>query len=90
MFKYKHNLLPRLYQNSFQLNTNKYDTRSTGNFLKPHTKTKLCQFAIHYRGPHLWNSIIGNEFSISSETILTFKYKLKQYILNIENTEQYF
>ena len=28
MYKCKHNLLPRLYRNSFQLSTNKYDTRS--------------------------------------------------------------
>ena len=91
MYKCKHNLLPRLYQNSFQLSTNKYDTRSTGNFLKPSTKTKLCQFAVPYRGPHLWNSIISKELSITSSlTIETFKSKLKQYILNIENTSQYF
>ena len=62
----------------------KYDTRSIqpGNFLKPSTKTKLYQFAVPYRGPHLWNSIISKELSITSSlTIETFKSKLKQYIL---------
>ena len=34
MYKWKHNLLPRLYQNSFQLNTNtnKYKALSTNKY----------------------------------------------------------
>ena len=91
MFKCKHNHVPNFYKNFFELNLNKYDTRSTGNFIKPRTRTKHCQFSVSYRGPHLWNSLISRKLLITnSETIQTFKYKVKNLLLNIEDTTQYF
>ena len=58
---------------------------------KPRTRTKHFQFSVSYRGPHLWNSLISRKLLITnSETIQTFKYKVKNLLLNIEDTTQYF
>ena len=60
MYKVKNNNIPNIFKNSFQLNNNKYNTKSSQTtFYKPFCKTTtFAQFAISFRGPHMWNVLI--------------------------------
>ena len=83
MYKIKNNLTPTVFRNSFTLNRKrKYTTRSSvSNFRKPLKKTKLSQFSISYRGPHLWNEKTTSE-SRNTKTLNIFN--------TISKTHSYF
>ena len=88
MYEIKSNLTPTVFRNSFTLNRN--TTRSSvSNFRKPLKKTKLSQFSISYRGPHLWNEITTSE-SRNSKTLNIFKNNIKNTLLFSENEDNYF
>ena len=58
MHKIKNNNSLPVFQPSFTEVNSKYKTKSSHKFYKPFCNTKLAQYAITYRGPYLWNSII--------------------------------
>ena len=59
MFSYKHNLLPKTFDNLLTLNSqvHSYETRSAGSFQIPLCRTNICQFSIRYQGPKFFNSL---------------------------------
>ena len=65
--------------------------RDNGSLYEPFCKTNSNQFYIAYRGPHIWNKIILGNFNFSDEpSYLSFKYKLKETILSLENITEHF
>ena len=76
MHKVKNNTTPNIFKQSFNINTNKYNTKSTNTkFHKPLIKTKYNQYSIVYRGPHLWNSLISD--TLIDLSFSSFKNKRK-------------
>ena len=66
MFKCKVNLAPQIFQYLFTLKPeNKYTTRSAGTLIEPLCRTKLSQFSISFRGPHLWNKLVVQKTRVS-------------------------
>lgn len=92
MFKYRLTLLPSFFSNDFfQINENIYGTRAHGKYSLPLRKTKRTQFSICYRGPYLFNEIVYKQNSLQTiENINLLKGKLKDHILDIEETENFF
>ena len=77
MHKVKNNTTPNIFKQSFNINTNKYNTKSTNTkFHKPLIKTKYNQYSIVYRGPHLWNSLISD--TLIDLPFSSFKNKIKE------------
>ena len=91
MYIVKNNLAPDIFQKLVTLNRKrKYMTRSSvSNFEKPLRHSKLSQFSISYRGPHLWNEITSDK-SRNAKTLGTFKENTKQMLLFSENEVDYF
>ena len=89
MHKVKHGNIPNVFKNSFPLNSNKYGTKSTkSSFYKPFFKNRSNQFSIAFRGPHLWNTLIQE--SIKDLPFHTFKNKLKEITINLNNEDGFF
>ena len=89
MHKVKHGNIPTVFKNSFPLNSNKYGTKSTKSyFYKPFFKNRSNQFSIAFRGPHLWNTLIQE--SIKDLPFHTFKNKLKEITINLNNEDGFF
>ena len=62
----------------FQKTSHKYHTRQSGQYRKPLKKTKVAQFSICYRGPHLWNAFLKHFPNIDRvESVSSFSYKTK-------------
>ena len=82
MFKCKMKQAPLIFHKLYTLKgKNKYTTRSTRNLEKPIFKTKLSQFCISYRGPHLWNLLVTPSNSLSEiEYLPLFKRLLKRVV----------
>ena len=59
MFQFKSGLLPRTFDNKFQLNSqvHNYDTRSSKLFRIPKIRTNICKFSLRYQGPRFYNSL---------------------------------
>ena len=88
MHKVKNNNIPNIFKNSFQLNNNKYNTKSSQTtFYKPFCKTTFAQFAISFRGPHMWNVLIPTTPQDASFSI--FKSKVKQICLQLSETDRH-
>ena len=87
MLKYNLGLVPSHFlDNFFQINSNRYTTRATGNFTLPKKTTKFSRFSISYRGPYLYNKIISENIELKAlNNSATLKKKLKHLILNIKN-----
>ena len=84
VFKLQQNLVPNTFHQLFTKRINKYSLRSD-NYTEPRKKTKLTQFAISYRGPHLWNVILKDQVEIKKLTSPnSFKYKVKDLLLSID------
>ena len=84
MYKFKNAQLPENFFNYFRKNESKrYSLRSNNNdnFWLPLKQSKYTEHSISYRGPQLWNNITDNEIR-NSKTLISFKKKLKSYILN--------
>ena len=92
MFKCKNKTSPPIFHKVFQLKpTNKYTMRSTGTVLEPICKTKLDQFSISFRSPHLWNKlIVNNGHHIQTETFCSFLNIVKKALASIDNIFQFF
>ena len=92
MFKYKLNNLPKLFMNDyFKQSINVYETRSAVDFSIPHRPTKRSQFCISYRGPSLFNQLASNNASLNTiKSFDSIKNKLKEIIIEIENTDEFF
>jgi len=87
MHKVKNNNIPNIFKQSFQLNHNKYNTKSSKTtFFKPFYKTKFAQFAISFRGPHMWNVLIPNTLQ-KEESFSIFKSKVKQICLQLNEAD---
>ena len=46
------------------------------------------EFSIMFRGPHLWNNIVKGNYENTS--LQSFKTKLKNLCLEMDNEDQYF
>ena len=89
MHKVKNNNITHVFKQSFSEVSNKYNTKSSSiNFYKPLCKTKCAQYAISYRGPYLWNSLVPR--SLQTIPFITFKQKIKTMCLKIDNEVTYF
>ena len=78
---------PKLFLNQFSEINHKYETRySKDSFKIQDAKLNVKRFAIRYRGPFIWNSVLNNEFKkLSTEkSPTTFKKSLKKYIINLD------
>ena len=83
VFKLQQNLVPNTFHQLFTKRINKYSLRSD-NYTEPRKK-KQPQFAISYRGPHLWNVILKDQVEIEKLTSPNrFKYKVKDLLLSID------
>ena len=82
MYKTCRKLVPDVFQTLFVEKINKYTLKSQGNYAKPFKKSKLTQFSISYRGPHVWNNLLDKQTELKSIINQnTFKQKLKVLII---------
>ena len=91
MFKCKQSLSPKIFHDLFTFKPpNKYTLRS--HFLvEPPVKSKIEEFSISYRGPHLWNKIIIINQALSNiGTLSLFKNKVKDFLSSFCTTQEYF
>ena len=89
MYNVKNNNIPRIFKSSFTTVINKYNTRSSERcFNKPYYKTKNMEFPIMFRGPQLWSNIVKGNYENTS--LQSFKTKLKNLCLEMDNEDQYF
>ena len=91
MHKIKNNNLRNIFTNCFEINKNKYNTKSTKvTFYKPFFKTKLNQYSIMYRRPYLWNNLITND--LHNLPFNQFKIITKRILLDfsVEKEKEFF
>ena len=89
MHKVKNNNITHVFKQTFSEVNNKYNTKSSNvNFYKPLFKTKCAQYAISYRGPHLWNTLVPK--TLQNASFNTFKQKIKTMCLQLDNEDTYF
>ena len=83
MHKVKNNSVPRVFNQTFSINNNKYNTRSTTTkFSKPFVKSKTSQYAISFRGPQLWNKIVPQ--NLHDLSFSNFKVEIKKICFTID------
>ena len=91
MFKTKHQLVPLAFQNIFSKKINKYTLKSSNLTIPLKKKSKLTQFSISYRGPHLWNTVLRNKTKLKNTINPNiFKRDLKQTIMSTKETFDFF
>ena len=92
MFKCKMKISPPIFHKIFQLKqTNKYTLRSTGTVLEPIHRTKLEEFSISFRSPHIWNKlIVTNYHQTQTGTFSSFKNIIKNMLPSTDNILQFF
>ena len=89
MHKVKNNNIHNVFQDSFSLTRNDYNTRNANKtFYKPLFKTKLGQKSIYFRGPELWNKNIPTE--PQDIPFNEFKSKSKQLCLHLQGPKHSF
>ena len=89
MYKSKHNLNPRVFDNTFAKIHHGYPTRfSRSNFKQPKIITKTTSFAISSRGPKIWNNYL-HEFEKKGFLHL-FLHKLNIKLLESEDELAFF
>ena len=83
MYKYHHELLPDVFHDYFQCvrNVHNHNTRQKFGLYASHMKTDLGQICIGYRGPVIWNKILGIQINPDTSEV-SFKKALKQCIHN--------
>ena len=86
MYSYNKNALPNYFDTMFPTNRSfhKYPTRRSNEFHLPLMRTLLAQNTFLYEGPKFWNTL--DDKITSSQTINTFKNKLKLFLLKSYNT----
>ena len=83
MHKVKNNSVPRVFNQTFSINNNKYNTRSTKTkFSKPFVKSKTSQYAISFRGPQLWNKIVPQ--NLHDLSFSNFKVEINKICFTID------
>ena len=89
MYKFSSNNLPDIFLEMFIRNNSvhNYPTRQRDAYHLPRTRTIFAKKTIMYTGPKYWNDLPSEV--TSSLTLSSFKYKLKQLILNsyVDNTD---
>ena len=58
MLKCKLGILPKIFQDLFTYKPHNQNLLKSQSLLEPIIKSKIEEFSICYRGPHLWNKII--------------------------------
>ena len=87
MHKVKNNTIPNIFRQSFKINKNKYNTKSTNTrFYKPLVKAKYNQYSITYRGPHLWNSLISD--ALNDLPFSSFKNEIKKMMFDLDEENE--
>ena len=93
VYKCKNKTCPPVFHNIYtEKPPNKYCLRNNGILQEPRCKTKISQFGVNYRAPHLWNKLIlekKNDIS-NYEYFPLFQLELKEYVLSLDNIEQFF
>jgi len=84
MYQTKHDLLPRscLYS-IFITSTGPYDFKKHIDFLSASYRTAMQKKNVSHAGPDAWH-ILPDSIK-ESESLETFKYRLKLYFLNLYN-----
>ena len=89
MYKSKHNLNPRMFENTFREIHHGYPTRcSRSNFKQPKIITKTTSFAISSRGTKIWSNYL-HEFE-KKIIFALFLHKLKIKLLESEDKLTFF
>ena len=88
--KAKHNLNPRVFDNTFTEIHHKYPTRfSRSDFKQPKIITKATSFTISSRGSKIWNNYL-HEFEKKILSLPLFLNKLKNKLLESEDELAFF
>ena len=92
MYKCKTNASPVSFHNLYTLkDKNKYNLRNDNLIRQPFSQTNFGKSCISFRGAFLWNKIVLKNFNFSNEwNYLSFKKKLKEIILSLEDIFLYF
>ena len=81
MYKHSHKLLPRLFDNMFEIvhNVHPYPTRSNSLYVLPYCRTELRKKSIVYNGAYYFNKISNASFMKLYEihSISCFKQNIK-------------
>ena len=82
MFKFNNKKAPQIFDNIFHRNdtVHNYPTRRSNEFHLPLLRTILAQNTFVYTGPKFWNGL--DHTTTDSNTICSFKYKLKKSLLS--------
>ena len=89
MHKVKTNNIHDVFQDSFTLSSNKYNTRNCKKtFLIPMFSSEIGQKGIQFLGAELWNEIIPRE--LQDIPFNDFKVNLKQMYLQLHEEENFF
>ena len=91
IFKCKLNISPKIFRMLFKFKPpNKYILRSQF-LVEPSVKTKVEEFAISFRGPHLWNKIVALNPTLSEiEHPPSFKRMISDHISSSCVVKEYF
>ena len=90
IYKSKHNLNPRVFDNTFTEIHHRYPTRfSRSNFKQTKMITKTTSFAISSRGPKIGNNYL-HEFEKKIFSLPLFLHKLKIKLLESEDELTFF
>ncbi|MBY0580901.1 MAG: hypothetical protein K2P53_04385 [Rickettsiales bacterium] len=91
MFQHYLKKTPKVFENIFPKTSNRYNTRSTGNYKKPFPSSKLTSFAISYRGPMLWNLFTSMSCKLrEANTSQNFKKNIIELIVNQDSLLDFF
>ena len=90
IYKAKHNLNPRVFDNTFTEIHHRYPTRfSRSNFKQPKIITKATSFVISPRGSKIWNNYL-HEVEKKILSLPLFLNKLKNKLLESEDELAFF
>ena len=90
MYKAKHNLNPRVFDNAFTEIHDRYPRRfSRSNFKQPKIITKVTSFAISSSGSKIWNNYL-HEFEKKILSLPLSFNKLKNKLLEFEDESAFF
>ena len=91
MFKCKLGISPKIFQDLFTYKPHNRNLLRSQFLLEPIIKSKIEEFSICYRGPHLWNKIIVQNQDLSKlDNLSSFKSKIKSYISSFCIAKDYF
>ena len=78
MYKYQHELLPDIFHDYFQCvrNVHYHNTRQNYGLYGSHMEKDLGQTCIGYRGPVIWNNILGMQINPDTSEV-SFKKSIE-------------